>query len=221
MLQSRPVIHLVDQDSLTRNDLASVLADVGYAVSVYDDAESFLNRLPRDHMSPQCIVLDVFLPGMSGLGLQQTLRNLNVTTPLLFVSSHVDIGTVVEAIKTGAFDFLEKPIHQQILVRRVQEALDLDSAAVREREQQQRFLDRMRKLSRRECDVFELLISGRSTKEISRSLKVGLQTVAKHRARVLQKLEARSVVELVRRIARTSPAKLQMREEFPSDTSAS
>lgn len=208
MAPARPIVHVVDDDPVILDDIRGLLTDVGYEVAVYDDADSFLQRFVPDRPQPQCLILDVRMPGMSGLGLQRKLREFGLAIPILFLTGHAETGTVVEAVKSGAWDFLEKPIHGQMLRRRVQTALDEDAERSGHLAPARRLREQIGTLSARQRDVLGLLLAGKNTKEIAARLDVGLQTVAKHRSRILEKLAARSVVDLVRRISVCVPEML-------------
>lgn len=187
---------LVDDDPDVRDSASLLLSTSGYAVEALDSAEALLERvIPEDR---GCLLLDVRLPGMSGLALQRTLRERGIRLPIVFISGHGDIPMAVEAVNAGALDFLEKPFDDNALIERIERALTLD----REQSEHARAVasieERIDSLTPRERDVMEEILRGKLNKVIAADLDLSIRTVEVHRARVLEKLHARNGSEMVR-----------------------
>ncbi|ARP93809.1 response regulator transcription factor [Bordetella genomosp. 13] len=194
-----PVVFVVDDDDAARRALTRVICSAGYRVQGYDSAIEFLELRPSLG-SPSCLVLDVHLPGMDGLDLQRRLIAANVSLPIIFITGHGDIPSVVRAMKAGAADFLGKPVdaHDLLLavdtaLRNAAQALAFDTEANRTRHLAAR-------LTGREREVLGLLVRGRLNKQAAYELGIAEKTVKVHRARVMEKMEARSLVELARAV---------------------
>jgi FixJ family two-component response regulator len=190
------LVHLIDDDRDVREALAFLLGTVGLEVAPYADAAAFLDRLPG--LKPGCIVTDIRMPQLSGLRLQERLKENACDWPVIVVTGHGDVEACRRALKGGAVDFLVKPIDEQALIDAVHgalAALDAALAARRESDQRQR---RMARLSVREEDVLRLIAEGRSTKEVARELGLSPRTVDTHRAHIAEKLQTNSVAEMVR-----------------------
>jgi FixJ family two-component response regulator len=193
---SKPIVFVVDDDAEMLQATTLMLSLAGLHVEAFKSAEDFLEiRVPRD--VPSCLLLDLRMTGLSGLGLQQRLAEERVTIPVIFLTGFGDVATAVDAIHRGAIDFLEKPVHRETLLKGVERALDVDAQSLILEKQATAIEERIHALSRRECDVFQLLLEGKSNKEIAAALAIGLPTATKHRSRVLQKLHARNVLELI------------------------
>jgi two-component system, LuxR family, response regulator FixJ len=197
-MAKRPVVYVVDDDPQIRESLTLALADAGWHARVFASAEEFLDSQAELATGPACLIVDVRLPGLSGIGLQARLRQEHVTVPVIVLTGHGKIPMAVEAIKQGAFDFLQKPIHQHQLLECVQKALDAHAEQLLTEATYRRQAERMSSLSDREREVMALLVNGKTTKEMAAALKIGPQTVAKHRSSLFEKLEIESVAELVR-----------------------
>jgi FixJ family two-component response regulator len=191
-----PTVFVIDDDPEIQAAMKRMLSSAGMDVVTFADAESFLQS-PIQRNVPSCLLLDVRMPGMSGLGLQQRLAGQGISIPVVFLSGFGDVPTAVEAIRSGAVDFLEKPFNREALLKSVARALDLDAQMQLNERQTVENRKRLDSLTRRERDVYELLLDGKSNKEIGAALGVGLPTVTKHRARVLKKLGVKNVFELV------------------------
>ena len=194
-------VYIVDDDPQVCESLSLMVRSVGLNAETYPSAEAFLDDFHETSNSPSCMVVDVRMPGLSGLGLQQTLAARGRAIPIIMISGCADIPMAVQAMSAGALDFLEKPFNRQTLLARIQEAVDQNA---RQRQQDAR-LDavtaRVEKLSARQREVLDLLVAGKHSKQIAGELKIGEKTVAKHRACVLEKMQVDSVVELVRLIS--------------------
>ncbi|GIX21420.1 MAG: DNA-binding response regulator [Gammaproteobacteria bacterium] len=189
-------VYVVDDDATWRNNIRATLQLAGFPVEVFPSAESFLSRYPQD--SGGCLVLDLELPGMSGLALQARL-NQGVHPPqIVMLSSAGDVGQSVQAMRNGAVDFLVKPFKDVELLARVQEAVDRERHQRRRRDYVNHLSDRLGRLTPREREVLELVLEGMTNKEIAGRLGLSHRTVELHRARVMAKMKAQSLVELVK-----------------------
>jgi FixJ family two-component response regulator len=199
MKQAAGSVFVVDDDYDVRASIALLLRSVGVEARCFDSAETLLAAL--DGGSAGCVVTDVRMPGMSGLELQQELARRGLALPLIMITGHADVPMAVAAMKAGALDFLEKPFGDQQLIDRVQAALRLDAARREERGAEAAVRERLAGLTPREREVMEHVIAGKPNKIIARELDLSTRTVEIHRARVMEKLGARSLAELVRMVA--------------------
>jgi len=190
-----PIIHLVDDDKSVRTAIARLLRAAGYDVETYDSAGAFLLACPA--RSPGCILLDVRMPGPSGLDLQEALAKQDGSLPIIFLTGHGDIPMSVRAIKAGAVDFLTKPVKRDALLAAVQTALARDAADRTLYEQLRGWRASHQALTAREREVFERVITGRLNKEIAAELGTAERTVKAHRAQVMGKMRVNSLAELV------------------------
>lgn len=205
-----PHVFVIDDDDAVRGSLKMLFKSVNLPVTVYASAQEFLpNYLPDQ---PGCLVVDVRMPGMSGLELQQHLNIRGAMIPVIFITGHGDISMAVEAMQHGAFDFLPKPFRDQDLLDRVQRALEKDSANRRSIGQSESLRERFDSLTPREREVLGLVTSGKPNKVVAADLGVSQRTVEIHRARVMEKMQADSLAQLVRMTleigesARTTPS---------------
>jgi FixJ family two-component response regulator/signal transduction histidine kinase len=190
-----PLVCVVDDDAAVRSSLARLLAAQGWPVVSYAAAEEFLERQPLATVG--CIVLDYQMPGMSGLELQQRLAGNGAAPPVVFLTGHGDLAAGVHAMKLGAVDFLVKPPDAQVLYEAVRKALARHSAERARTRSRDASLERLGRLSAREREVMVHVVRGRLNKQIAADLDIALQTVKQHRGRVMEKLQVRSVAELV------------------------
>jgi FixJ family two-component response regulator len=189
MKELEPLVFVVDDDQSVRMKLADLLAREDYAVEIFASAAEYLARAP--HPGPACIVLEVHLPGFDGLALQRRLTEEGRMEQIAFITGHSDIRMGIEAMKRGAVDFLPKPFRDDELLAAVAQALARSAEVVESRA-------RLAKLTPREFEVFRWIIAGLVNKEIGAELGITLRTIKQHRAHLMQKLGAVSVVELVR-----------------------
>jgi two-component system, LuxR family, response regulator FixJ len=198
MVAAVPTVYIVDDDPQVCESLSLMVQSVGLEAKTYPSAEAFLDEPDDMHSAPKCMVLDVRMPGLSGLGLQQMLTAKGRTMPIIMISGCADIPMAVQAMTAGALDFLEKPFNRRALLSRIQEAIDQDANARHRYIRKSELAARVEKLSARQREVLELLLAGKHSKQIAGELGIGEKTVAKHRAGVLDRMQVDSVVELVR-----------------------
>jgi FixJ family two-component response regulator len=190
------LIHVVDDDDSMRNALLRLLGAAGFEARGYASAGEFLLQQPPDRAS--CLLLDVRMPGPSGLDLQAALQRQGITLPVVFLTGHGDVATSVSALKTGAVDFLEKPFERGALLDAIQRALARDSSQRQAREEEHALRARFDSLTPREREVFTHIVAGRLNKQIAAALGVAERTVKAERAQVMAKLEVGSAAELGR-----------------------
>ena len=196
MSTADPVVFVVDDDQSMRESLTSLVRSVGLRTEVFASASEFLERRRPD--GPSCLVLDVRLPRMSGLELQERLATLDASIPIIFITAHGDIPMSVRAMKSGAIEFLTKPFRDQELLDAIQHALDRDGAARRRRAELADVRRRFETLTEREREVMARVVSGALNKQIAVELGISEVTVKLHRAHVMQKMQAESLTDLVR-----------------------
>ncbi len=196
MQEPAPTIFVVDDDEGVRNSIRFLLKSVGLATRTLSSASEFLETYKPSQ--PGCLVLDVRMPGMSGLELQQQLNLRGAIIPVIFITGHGDIPMAVEAMQHGAFDFLQKPFRDQDLIDRIQRALERDAHNRAALAQHDRIRARFESLTPREQEVLSLMTSGKPNKVMAGELGVSQRTVEIHRARVMEKTGAGSLAQLVR-----------------------
>jgi two-component system response regulator FixJ len=196
MKEKPPAVIIVDDDEAVRSSLRFVFKSVGLAATAYPSAQAFLTAYDPDQ--PGCLVLDVRMPGMSGLALQEQLNLKGAMIPVIFISGHGDIPMAVEAIQHGAFDFLQKPFRDQDLIDRVQRALAKDESNRSSLKERSRIRERFESLTPRERDVLALMTTGKANKVMAAELGLSQRTIEIHRAHVMEKTGASSLAQLVR-----------------------
>jgi len=194
----KPIVHLVEDDAATRRATARLLKAAGYLVLAYADGAEFLAARAK---GPGCVVLDLQLPGVSGLYVQHRLAESDEALPIVFVSGHADVEASVQAMKCGAVDFLPKTVSGEVLLKAVATAVARDREARTSREHLNALRDRYMRLTPREREVLAHLISGQLNKQIGFDLGISEQTTKIHRHRVLEKMRADSIAALVRMAA--------------------
>ncbi len=195
-MTSEPTVFVVDDDPAMRQSLRWLLQSVGLAVETYPTAEAFLAA--ADGTRPGCLVLDVRMPGMSGLHLQEELKSRGIMLPIIVITGYAEVPTAVRALKTGAIDFIEKPFSDQLLVESVRHAIALDQQARATEAERTEISARIALLSNREREVMERVTEGKANKVIAADLGIGEKTVEVHRANVMRKLSVDSVAALIR-----------------------
>ena len=191
-----PVVYVIDDDESMRATVGALVRSIGLDVEVFESASDFLAFARSD--APSCLVLDVRLPGLSGLDLQRELARTEAPIPIIFITGHGDIPMSVRAMKEGAVEFLAKPFRDQDLLDAIQHALEIDRAARQERSLVADMRRRYESLTNREREVMRLVVSGLLNKQIAGELGSSEVTVKMHRGQVMRKMKARSIVELLR-----------------------
>jgi FixJ family two-component response regulator len=204
MKEQDPIVFVIDDDRMIRDGLQSLIRSVGLRVETFASAQDFLGAKRPD--APACLVLDVRMPGLSGLDLQLKLRDDGIPIPIIFITGHGDIPMSVRAMKEGAHEFLTKPVRGQDLLDSVQKALASDRALRRERREANEIRARFESLTPREKEVLELVVAGLLNKQIADRLGMSELTVKTHRAHVMEKTQAESLAHLVRMSERLKTA---------------
>ena len=192
----RQTVFVIDDDDAVRDALELLIQSVGLDVASFPSAVTFLERHNPERRG--CLLVDIRMPGMSGLDLQEQLLRMGSTLPLIFITGHGDVQMAVRAMRRGAFDFLLKPFHDQELLDRIHHALKLDAQRFEEQTAQARIQQRLSSLTPRERQVMDLVVQGHANKVIASRLDLSQRTVELHRAKVMDKMEASSLAQLVR-----------------------
>ena len=193
---AKPLVFVVDDNAPVRKSLGRLLALAGYAVEEFASAQEFLARAPSE--GPCCLVLDVRMPGLTGIDLQAALAAAGRRMAIVFVTGHADVPTSVKAMKGGAVDLLIKPVDREALLAAIATAVAKDAADLSDEQRVAEIRQRVATLTPREVQVFARVVTGRLNKQIGSDLGVGEKTIKVHRARVMTKMRARSMAELVR-----------------------
>ena len=197
-----PIVYLVDDDEAIRDSLKLLLHAVGLECVVFASALDFLAAYDRDQHA--CLVTDVRMPGLSGLELQQRLNEQHAELPIIFITGHGDVPMAVDAMKSGATDFIQKPFRDQELIERIHGALRRDRETRTSRAQRHALRERLALLTPRETEVMQRVVRGEANKVIAMDLGLSQRTVELHRARVMHKLKMRSLAELVAAVGKLS-----------------
>ncbi len=198
-MSGKPTVYVVDDDAAVREALSALLSVKGYAVATFESAEAFLSGMPAaaaDLKAAACLLVDLRMPGMSGLDLHRELNRRGIRLPVVVISGHGDIPMAVAALKAGVVDFLEKPFDTDVLLASIDEALQRASAPAAS--DLADLKDRVARLTPREREVMALVAAGHSNKVVAHRLDIAVRTVEIHRARVMEKTGARNLSELVR-----------------------
>lgn len=189
-------IYIIDDDEGMRNSLSWLLTSSGYDTIAFENAESFIENIPANDLG--CIIADIRMPGMSGLELYQWLSEMNFHLPVIIITGHGDISIAVKALKDGIFDFVEKPFDDKIILDSIHMAIQCCKNQQAQRSLQQMLCDRFETLTSREKEVMDKIVLGLSNKQIAATLNISIKTVEVHRSRVMEKMQADSLAELVR-----------------------
>jgi two-component system response regulator FixJ len=198
MKERSPVVFIVDDDEAVRSSLRLLLKSVGLVPAALGSAREFLDKY--DPTQPGCLVLDVRMPEMSGLELQEKLNLQGAVIPVIFITGHGDVPMAVEAMRAGAYDFLQKPFRDQDLIDRIQRALQKDRASRTVLNERSLLHERLESLTPREREVLTMVTAGKPNKTMAADLGVSQRTVEIHRARVMEKMGASSLAQLVRMV---------------------
>jgi len=197
-MTSKATVFVVDDDAAVRDSLALLLQSVGLSAESYASADEFLQAFEPER--PGCLVLDVRMPGMSGLELQEELAARHCLVPIIFLTAHGDVPMAVEAVKSGAVEFVQKPFRDQDLLDKIQHALADDARNRAVLEDRERIASRVKSLTPREHEVMEMVVDGKANKVIASECGISQRTVEIHRGRVMKKMQAESVSELVQMV---------------------
>jgi FixJ family two-component response regulator len=189
------IVYVIDDDDAMRDSLRWLLESAGFRVCSYCSAERFLSAYKPGYAS--CLVLDVRMPGLSGLELQRELNRRGAPLPIIFVTGHGDVPMAVDALKNGAFHFLEKPFKDEQLLALIEQAATQGNGALPDATQRRCTAARLATLTQREREVMDLVVQGRKNRQIAEDLGISVKTVEAHRARAMEKMDVSSVAELV------------------------
>jgi len=198
---TEPRVHIVDDDEAMRDSLKWLVESRGLRVELYPSAEAFLDAYDNGFCG--CLVLDVRMPGMNGLDLYEQLQARGGALPVIFITGHGDVPMAVSALKKGAADFIEKPFNDQDMLGLIESCLKQDRAAAAKRAENASVAQRLDRLTQREREVLGLIVGGRLNKQIADDLGISIKTVEVHRSRVMEKIGANSVAELVQLVLKS------------------
>ena len=197
---AKPIVFVVDDDLWVRESLETLIRDEGWQPETFACAREFLNRPQAS--APNCLLLDISLPGLNGLDLQKRIAVERAEMPIIFITGHGDVPKTVQAMKAGAVEFLTKPFNAEVLLTAIRQALERSRLALAQEVEMQELRDRYASLTPRERDVMALVVSGRLNKQVAGDLGITESTVKAHRGQVMQKMKANSVADLVKMTAR-------------------
>lgn len=203
-----PVVHIVDDEETFARSLLLLLEDYGFSGWHYAHATAYLQKLPALTAEGGCLLLDIRMPGMSGLELQRRLKEAGHPFPIIFMTGHGDVELAVQAMKQGAVDFLQKPFREQSLMDAVAMAVRISQETVRRQCQQKQASERLERLSQREKDVARLLALGYATKEVAKALSISANTVHVHRQHITDKIGTGHAADLARLFLQADPDSL-------------
>jgi FixJ family two-component response regulator len=196
MSAPEPIVYIVEDDEALRSLVRALAQSIGVAARAFPSAQKFLEHY--DPRQPGCMVLDIFMPGMSGLELQDELNRRGAVIPVIFITGHGDVASAVAAVRHGAFNYLQKPFSNAELIASVRQALELDRRNRQSLAQHDAIRDRLASLTRREREVLELIVRGLASKVMAEEMGLSTRTVELHRSRVMGKMGASSIAQLVR-----------------------
>ena len=203
MLQVAPIVFVVDDDVSVRESLELLIGCEGWRPTTFASAQEFL-AYPRP-LVPSCLILDVSLPGLTGLELQKRIADERTDMPIIFITGNGNVPMTVQAMKAGAVEFLTKPFNDEVLLRAVRAALERSRVSLRREAEMRLLRDRYASLTQRERQVMDLVVSGLLNKQVGGELGISEITVKAHRGKVMQKMKADSLADLVKMAARLSP----------------
>ena len=194
--EPQQMVYVIDDDEAVRDSMGMLLESADLPYRCFDCAESFIDE--HDGSQRGCLVLDIRMPGMTGLELQQKMAQIGSSLPIIFITGHGDVPMAVEAMRQGALDFLRKPVSEENFLERIVDALDRESGNWHQRVDRELIRQRIDSLTQREREIFELVAEGLANKAIAAKLGISERTVEVHRAQVMKKLDARTLAQLVR-----------------------
>ena len=200
MTEAAPIVFVVDDDPSVRRAIKRLIGSVGLQVELFGSAQEFLHSKRPE--APSCLVLDIRLPGISGLDFQRVMAEANIHIPIIFITGHGDVPMTVRAMKAGAVEFLTKPFRDQDLLDAVQFALERDRARHQREAETATLRERFESLSAREREVVAMVVSGMLNKQIAAEIGTTENTVKVHRSRAIEKMQAKSLADLVRMVDR-------------------
>jgi RNA polymerase sigma factor (sigma-70 family) len=192
----KPTIHIVDDDQAVRESIQWLIESVGLNIETYGSANEFLDNYAEDSLG--CLILDVRMPGISGLDLQHILADRGIDLPIVFVTGHGDVPMAVRALKNGAVDFIEKPFNDQVLLDTIQSAVQKHRERLKQRAELENLQTRYDNLTTREQEVMDRVVTGKPNRDVGEELGISVKTVEVHRAKVMEKMQARSIADLVK-----------------------
>lgn len=195
-IMKKPTIHVVDDDQAVRESIEWLIESVGLNIQTYGSANEFLDNYSEDSLG--CLILDVRMPGISGLDLQHILAERGIDMPIVFVTGHGDVPMAVRALKNGAVDFIEKPFNDQVLLDTIQAAVQKHRSRLKQRAELENLQTRYDNLTSREQEVMDRVVTGMPNRDVAEELGISVKTVEVHRAKVMEKMQARSIAELVK-----------------------
>lgn len=198
MADDRPTIFVVDDDEALRKSIGYLVESIGLNSASFASAQDFLDKASPD--TPGCVLLDVRMPGMSGLDLLEQLAERGFIAPVIVITGHADVPMAVRALKAGAMEFIEKPFNDQTLLDTVQRAIEADDEKRRLLGDRRKILERLETLTPREREVMELVVSGNANKEAAARLGLSEKTIEVHRSRVMKKMRATNAADLIRMV---------------------
>ncbi|MEZ5524027.1 MAG: response regulator transcription factor [Pseudomonadales bacterium] len=197
----KPTVFIIDDDEAMRDSLGLLMRSVGINYETYSNAQSFLENYEESRSG--CLLLDIRMPGMSGLDLQQKLQEMDAELPILFITGHGDVPMAVEAMKKGAVDFFQKPFRDQALLDRISQVMTQLNDNQKKQAERQQIRSRLERLTARENEILNLVVQGVGNKVIAADLGISQRTVELHRAHVMQKMQADSLAQLVQMVMLT------------------
>ena len=192
----QPTVYIIDDDQAVRDSLSWLIESHGYSAKVYDSAQTYLDQY--HHTMTGCILLDIRMPEMDGLELQQLLAKRGCTLPIIFMTGHAEVPVAVAAIRFGGFEFLEKPFENKIMLGHIRAAMALEEQSRKAPNDHQDFLNRIRRLTQQEKRIMQRITQGLTNKQVAEELGLSHKTVEVYRTRVMQKMQASSLPMLVR-----------------------
>jgi two-component system, LuxR family, response regulator FixJ len=194
-MDESPTVFVVDDELGMRKSLQYLIESAGLPVRTFESAMSFLASVTNS--TSGCLLLDIRMPGMTGTELQQALAQAGNKIPIILITAHGDVRTAVQSMNLGAFDFIEKPVDGDQLIERIHAALLRDEQTRKSESARAGFMERLGKLTRREKEVYELVITGKQTKQVAAELNLSHKTVESHRSNIMRKMGAKSITELI------------------------